>query len=54
MFILEISYHLSYGVTGIAGDGWYKETGMEQMIYICLPHDPDFAQSDFPIAVQSL
>ncbi|XP_071133217.1 uncharacterized protein [Mytilus edulis] len=37
--------------SGIAGGGSWKETGGGTN-YLCLPHDPDFAQSDFPNALQ--
>ncbi|VDH94265.1 Hypothetical predicted protein [Mytilus galloprovincialis] len=37
--------------SGIAGGGAWKETGSGTN-YLCLPHDPDFAPSDFPNALQ--
>ena len=35
---------------GIAGGGSYAESGSGST-YLCLPHDPDFAPSNFPSAL---
>jgi hypothetical protein len=37
---------------GIAGGGAFSETGSGTS-YLCLPHDPDFAPSNFPHGLQS-
>ena len=37
-------------MTGIAGGGQYAESGSGST-YLCLPHDPDFAPSNFPYAL---
>ena len=37
-------------MTGIAGGGAYSESGSGTS-YLCLPHDPSFAPSNFPYAL---
>ena len=39
-------------MTGIAGGGHYGESGSGST-YLCLPHDPDVAPSNFPYALDS-
>ena len=39
-------------MTGIAGGGQYGESGSGSS-YLCLPHDPEFAPSNFPSALDS-
>ena len=39
-------------MTGIAGGGQYGESGSGST-YLCLPHDPDIAPSNFPYVLDS-
>ena len=40
-------------MTGIAGGGQYYESGSGST-YLCLPHDPDVASSNFPHSLDSM